>query len=121
MRSAAGVVLAACHGASREPLLSREERDALCVDDVLGPLATLPGALASLGYAYVRGHPEDNDAVLLVDAVFAGIDPGADLTEAVRATIDAEHASGDVVEAEGWRLARTEARLAALLYLSEQC
>ena len=77
----------------------------------------------NLGETYLREHPTENDGELLVNAVFDGTDDtgGGDLTESLRGTVKAEHAEGDVVEADGWRLARTEARLAALVYLSEQC
>ena len=119
MQAAAGVVLVAC-GA---PKLDKASRAFICVNDVLGALSSMPSELAILGETYLREHPTENDGELLVNAVFDGTDDtgGGDLTESLRGTVKAEHAEGDVVEADGWRLARTEARLAALVYLSEQC
>lgn len=115
VRAASGLALVACGGA---PRLARRDRAYVCVDDVFGPLSTVPSDLATLGESYLAEHRDENDGELLVEAVLGG---EGDLTEALRVTITAEHAEGSVVEVEGWRLARTEARLAALVYLSGLC
>lgn len=112
---AAGLLLVGCSPGG--DLRRRDERF-VCVDDVFGPLGTVPEDLAVLGEAYLRAHPDENDGELLVGAVLVG---EGDLTEALRSTIASEHAVGEVVEADGWRLARTEARLAALVHLAGQC
>lgn len=114
LQSAAGLLLAC------SPRLGRRDARVICVEDVLGPLAGVPEELAVLGEAFLDAHREENDGEALVDAVF-GASAGEPLSDGLLAGIAEEHASGDVVQVDGWRLARTEARLAALVYLSQQC
>jgi hypothetical protein len=101
--------------------LNRRSRQVVCVDEVLGPLAGVPEDLAALGQAYLDENKGENEGEVLVDTVFGPVSEGQSLTDALRDVIAAEHASGAVVSAAGWRLARTEARLAALVFLAGQC
>ncbi len=69
-----------------------------------------------LGATYLRGHAEERDrAILARHLVGEGAEPiELKLIEAISRDWQAH----DVVQAEGWILARTEARLCAFLRLS---
>jgi hypothetical protein len=84
------------------------------------------GSAKAVGVEYLRSHPGESDAELLVDRIFAGnaqrrvefIEAGA----AARRTLlgklireDFEH--GRMVQVRGWMLSQTEARLCAIAVL----
>ncbi len=116
VQSAAGLLLGCVRPALR---LGREGREHICVPDVLGPLGDMPEQLSELGRAYLLSDPDENDASQLVDAVFGPVDEA--VSTELQEVFASEYARGDVVLVEGWRLARTEARLAALIYLAGRC
>jgi hypothetical protein len=80
------------------------------------PTGSLEGVHA-LGRAYLREHPEEADADRL--AADLGIEGRPDLPQLAE-RVAAEFAAGDVVAVDGWRLAVSEARAAALMFLTEQ-
>ena len=77
-----------------------------------------------IGSVYLQAHPDEGDAETLFDALtppgerpqqwWTSVSMG-ELRRTIRAAAHADFKSGDVVDLEGWQLARTEARLAALL------
>ena len=76
-----------------------------------------------IGAAYLAVVPQENDATLLFAALAPTGEPPdewwvgvgmRELRRTVRAAAHADFAAGDVVDLEGWQLARTEVRLAAL-------
>ena len=75
------------------------------------------GALP-VGDAYLRMHPEERSGDALVAALLgdaAGVP--ADATPIVAERIRSDFERGRVVDMHGWRLSRTECRLAALAAL----
>lgn len=82
----------------------------------------LPGgdAAALLGAAYRAAVPAESTAEALADAILSDLGwparrwRGRELGERLLARVRDDHAAGRVVNLEGWTLARTEARLAAL-------
>ena len=75
--------------------------------------------MAALGRAYLRRHPRESRAALLLREL-----PGMRSTHAVRpqlpgltSTIVDDFDAGRVVNVDGWELARTEARAAAAIAL----
>ena len=75
------------------------------------------GALP-VGDAYLRMHPEERNGDALVAALLgdaAGVP--ADATPIVAEGIRSDFERGRVVDLHGWRLSRTECRLAALAAL----
>ncbi|MDZ7676291.1 MAG: hypothetical protein U5K30_14635 [Acidimicrobiales bacterium] len=80
----------------------------LACDDVTGAFEATPG-LVAIGTRYRELHPDD-------DPADAGADlPAGDLADALRAQVRADFDAGRTVDVDGWVLARTEARVAALL------
>jgi hypothetical protein len=82
----------------------------------------LADGLRAIGARYVALHPDDADPAALASALGTSREdlvaaPGEAL-RARRATIEAEHAVGEIVDVDGWVLARTECRIAALLTLA---
>jgi hypothetical protein len=84
---------------------------------------------ARIGRAYLRTEPGDRDADRLMDAIVAAIGAEADgrdplasddiaLAQLLTRRMVTEFARRDVAVVEGWILARTEARLYALVALS---
>ncbi|MGK2930314.1 MAG: hypothetical protein ACSLFO_12135 [Acidimicrobiales bacterium] len=88
---------------------SDEERACASIQDAI---PDVPAGLVAIGTRYRELHPDDD-----IHAVASGSSDGdpasilAQLIERVRADFDA----GDVVDVDGWMLARTEARAAAVL------
>jgi hypothetical protein len=79
-------------------------------------------SLAAIGRAYLRRHPAEQDLGELRDRVPVLVDARtrADARAAlprVAAVAREDFAAGDVVDVGGWRLARTEARAAAVVAL----
>jgi len=78
-------------------------------------------ALAALGRRYLRDHPDEADAAVLLAALPAlgGAVPDDPTTQlaVLRDQVAADYESGAVVEVDGWILALTEARAAALYAL----
>jgi hypothetical protein len=87
------------------------------------PVAVRLGSLLDararpVGEAYLRRHPEERSGDGLVAALLGDAStPPPDATAALAAAIRADFASGRVVPLRGWRLSRTECRLAALAAL----
>ena len=75
--------------------------------------------LVAIGTAYRRDVPAEQSAATLRAAVERAVDDAArwpwSARPSVEALVAAEFAAGDTVIADGWVLARTEARLCALL------
>ena len=82
-------------------------------------LSSLLGERAlPVGAAYLRMHPEERNGDALVAALLgdaAGVP--ADATPIVAERIRSDFERGRVVDLHGWRLSRTECRLAALAAL----
>ncbi len=86
-----------------------------------------PGAARAIGRAYLAGHPEEADADTLlarlcaddpgVAALLSGAEPAA-VRGWLRDRCRAEFAAGRTADVSGWRLARSEARVMALLALA---
>jgi hypothetical protein len=92
------------------------------LDDTVDPsvIAHRADGLAALGTAYLATYPGDLDLDGLFDAVppLAGATSRGDVRAALPAVAEAarrDFAEGRVVVVDNWRLARTEARAAALL------
>jgi hypothetical protein len=85
---------------------------AIRVASLLDPRARL------VGEAYLRRHPEERSGNRLATALLGDADAlPPDATAVLAAAIRADFASGRIVPLRGWRLARTECRLAALAAL----
>jgi len=93
--------------------------DATAARDALVALVTRPDAADEIGRSYLALHPEEADA----DALVAALAPpgsaverarGGALARAMRRRVHDDFARGDIVELDGWQLARSEARLCAL-------
>jgi hypothetical protein len=113
----AGVAAAAAVGAG---WLSTRLRTDAWIGVRHRPLGTVPAdeALVPLGQAYLADHPGEADADALVASVPAldGATSRADVVAALPAIAPAAAAeieAGDLVTVRGWRLARSEARVAA--------
>ena len=75
------------------------------------------GALP-VGDAYLRMHPEERNGDALVAALLGdAADVPADATSIVVEQIRSDFERGRVVDLHGWRLSRSECRLAALAAL----
>ena len=83
-------------------------------------------AARAIGLAYLKVAPDEEDPAILQrrirTAISAVIEPGdsatsASLTRALGDQIRRDFAKGDIVAVRGWMLARTEARLCALMAL----
>ncbi len=91
-------------------------------DTAAAPTEVAPDdALAAVGRRYLRDHPDEADVAVLLDALpalgdAAPADPTTQLA-VLRDQVAADYESGDVVEVDGWILALTEARAAALYAL----
>jgi hypothetical protein len=116
-------VLLGLGGAATAALVAVAAGVALTDDD---PSADQPGdvtrdAVIRIGAAYRAAYPADDDREMLRREVgdLGGLS-GADLADRL-ATLDervrADFAAGNVVLVDGWLLARTEARAAALVSL----
>lgn len=80
----------------------------LACGDVTGPFEATDG-LVAIGTRYRELYPDD-------DPADAGADlPDGDLGEVLRARVRDDFEAGRTVDVDGWVLARTEARIAALL------
>lgn len=101
--SALGLVV----GCSSGP--SDEER---ACESIRGAIPEVPAGLVAIGTRYRELHPDDDiHAVAPESSDGDPVSVLAQLSEQVRADFDA----GDVVDVDGWVLARTEARAAAVL------
>jgi hypothetical protein len=81
----------------------------------------LLAAVQRVGDAYLAAHPDEADAEVLAAALPADVDAEGDPLRLMRAVEDAaaaDYAAGRVVLVDGWRLAQTGARAAALVSLS---
>jgi hypothetical protein len=87
-----------------------------------------PVGATHIGTAYLAVAPTENDATVLRAALAPeGEEPEAwwasvsvsELRRTIRKAAHADFAAGTVVDLEGWQLAPTEARLAALFTLSQ--
>jgi hypothetical protein len=85
-----------------------------------------PAAAMRIGSAYLAVVPQDGDVNLLLEALTPEGEVPAEwwasvtvdeLRTTVRAAAHADFKAADVADVAGWQLARTEARLAALLTL----
>lgn len=76
-------------------------------------------ALHRIGAAYVAEVPDESSPAILSDltGVPAG-DPDALGAALGEPEVGADFAAGEVIELEGWLFSRTEARLAALAWVS---
>jgi hypothetical protein len=85
------------------------------------PREDLLAAVQHVGTAYLRAHPDEADEATLLAGLPKGIDADGDalvLMRAVEDAVAADYANGRVVVVDGWRLAQTGARVAALVSLS---
>jgi hypothetical protein len=83
------------------------------------PDAATSGPIAGLGRAYLALHPNEASPAKLLRLV-PEIDPKRPMIEQfgeVAKTVSADFADDRVVSVDGWQLAATEARLAALVAL----
>jgi hypothetical protein len=90
------------------------------VQELIGDLK----GVRAIGARYLALAPEERDAARLARLLFAGIAEarrpfaGVDaLRRAIGAHRERDFAAGDTVLVDGWILARTEARLCALVFL----
>ena len=74
-------------------------------------------ALHRLGAIYLVAHPEERSRALLSHLLIAGHD--GTIPSRLLSAIARDWASNHVTVVDGWLLARTEARLCALLHLEE--
>jgi hypothetical protein len=65
-----------------------------------------------LGRRYLAAFPSDRDTGAWIREMVSGTDD--DVVEAIGEAVDRDFRRGEIVLVEGWILARTEARLAAL-------
>jgi hypothetical protein len=105
-------------GAGGVTLLRREGDDGPAPTDPEG----LRDALVTIGARYLALHPEDAALADLLAALGDSADdlvaaPGAAL-RARQDAIAAEHVDGVTVDLDGWVLARTECRIAAVVALA---
>jgi hypothetical protein len=82
-------------------------------------------AVRRVGEAYLAVRPDEASTAALEAALdpevrraLEAVPPGGPLPPAALAAIRADHGEGRVVEVDGWRLAETAGRLAALVHLS---
>lgn len=85
------------------------------------PPSTMGDALVAVGARYLEVVPEEADQAFLLGQLPAleGVvpeRPGTDLA-VLSSQVVADHASGDLVDLDGWVLSRTECRAAALYAL----
>jgi len=85
----------------------------------LAGLVRAPESAASIGEWYLHHVPDEASADQLTAAIAAGLPGGltgtdAHLRNALADRVRDEFAAGDVVQLDGWIVARTEARLCAL-------
>lgn len=90
--------------------------------------AGLRDALVTIGARYLALHPEDAALADLLAALGGDGGPDADADGIVaapgaalrarQAAIADEHATGDTADVDGWVLARTECRVAAVVALA---
>jgi hypothetical protein len=71
---------------------------------------------AVVGHAYLAGAPEEADLAGLVRQIDPGPEVG-DLRRAIAERVRADFVAGRMTRVEGWMLAETEARLAAVCAL----
>lgn len=85
------------------------------------PSASPHDALVAVGSRYLEEHPDERDQEVLLAALPAlGGEVPEHPLEGLGVLADqaaADHASGEVVELDGWVLSRTECRAAALYAL----
>ncbi len=82
-------------------------------------LVSVPDPIAA-GRAYLASAPAEADAVVLADRVLTGLPlaaTAAAVRRAFRDRLAGDFRQGRTVQADGWYLSRTEARLCALLAL----
>lgn len=79
---------------------------------VCGAVGDVPPGLVTIGTRYRELHPDDDPAI--VGDGLSADDPSGSLAS-LRRRVQSDFESGDVVDVDGWVLARTEARAAALL------
>jgi len=85
--------------------------------DLDAALAT--GGIARIGARYLADHPDEADADALLAALPTG-DGAADPVAAASGIVADEYRDGVTVVVDGWVLARSEARAAALIALECQ-
>jgi hypothetical protein len=78
----------------------------------------------SIGRAYLRLAPAENDVRLLSDLIFSDIRSdlldGVDVRHAVTGRVQEDFREGRVVRLRGWLVSLTEARLCALVALGNR-
>jgi len=74
-------------------------------------------ALRRLGAIYLAAHPEERSRALLSQLLIAGDD--GTIPSRLLSAVARDWSSNHVTVVDGWLLARTEARLCALLHLEE--
>ena len=84
---------------------------------LLAALFTNRRSAAIVGQVYLQEHPEEADVEALFGKIGAAHLSPKERTPVIAGQIRADFAAGRVVTADGWVLARTEARLCALAAL----
>lgn len=82
-----------------------------------GPRVVPAGDVAVIGERYLLLYPDEASVDALSEAVAPAGGDGAAAFAALRGRIHRELRRGEVVRVDGWVLARTEARLCALVHL----
>jgi hypothetical protein len=87
--------------------------------------SSTPDPLAALGRSYLSKYPKEDSLDVLRRSTpeLSGARSAADVRAAlpaIAAAAAADFASGEVVQIEGWRLTRTEARAAAAVELLDR-
>ena len=78
-------------------------------------MGEVTSGVIAIGEAYMSVEPTEADLGALLAALPA---PDGDVVAAARAMIKADFSTGNVVSIDGWVLARSEARAAAVLALT---
>lgn len=88
-----------------------DDRAARACDAVAGAVPDVPAGLLAIGVRYRELQPDDE-----IHAIGSGLPDGAaDALAELAGRVRADFEAGDVVDVDGWVLARTEARAAAVL------
>lgn len=94
-----------------------EQQLTLAIPESLLPICD-PTAIAEIGKHYLLMVPEENNKKILESRLMAGYKEGnSSLPDHLQKEIVDEYNQGDMVEVNGWLLARTEARQSALYKL----
>jgi hypothetical protein len=114
-----GLCAGALAGASDRRGEARSNSEALCdwVRDSGARFFSDFAALRRLGAIYLAAHPEEHSGALLSRLLISG-DHGT-IPSRLLSAVARDWSSNHVIVVDGWLLARTEARLCALLHLEE--